>query len=172
MSTIFSKRDISDSLKAEAIKLGLCDQWQAEWGNPTKDDLCEKFIRGLDFCIEHDFPNLRLMKRHFDGVMQNHGIFVDEREICLCNQGTVVANGRTTGQAFYDEFSVGQVYVRHQSAIRIVARGNAVVNVRCYDTPKVEVVCKDSARVTVIRHDQGLLSATGNVKVINRNHKN
>ncbi len=170
--SIFGRKNVSDSLKAEAIKLGLCDQWQAEWGNPTKDDLCEKYIRGLDFCIEHDFPDISLMKRHFNGVMQNHGIFADDNEIRLFNPGTVIANGRTTGQAFYDEFSVGQVYVRHQSVLRIVARGNAVVNVRCYDTPRVEIVCKDSARVTVIRHDRGFLSVSGNVKVINRNHKN
>lgn len=166
---IFIKKSVSDRLKAEAIKLGLCNQWQSEWGNPTKDELCEKYIRGLDFCIKHDFPDLRFMKRHFNGVMQNHGIFVDNNEICLCNQGTVVANGHTTGQAYYDGFSVGQVYVRHQSFIRIIARGNAIVNVRCYDTPKVEVACRDNARVTVIRHDRGHVSASGNVKVINRN---
>lgn len=156
----------SDRLKKEAVALGLCQQWQSEWDHPTDDELCEMYIRGLDFCIMHDFPKPGYMKRHFDGTLQRHGIFVDE-VVSLKNPVTVVANGKCTGTIFVDGFSVSQVYVRHKSYITVRASGNAVVNVRCYDLCNVDIDCRDNAKVSVIRYG-GSLAISGNVKVIDR----
>lgn len=156
----------SQRLKDEAVKLGLCQQWQSEWGNPTDDELCEMYVRGLDFCIRHDFPNPRYMKRHFNGTLQKHGIFVDN-VVSLKNPFTFVANGKCSGIVFIDGFSVSQIYVRHDSYIVVRASGNSVVNIRVYDRAKVNIISSDDARVCVIKHG-GILAVSGNVKVIDR----
>lgn len=157
----------SERLKAEAISLGLCEQWQSEWGSPSKDELCEKYIKGLDFCIKNNFPDLSYMKARFDGVMQKHGIFVDERAQ-LVNPLNVVANGSSECTVSYDGYSVGQIYVRHSSVVKVAVRERAVVNIRCYDNAVVEVACTgDDARVCVILRG-GNVRTSGNVRIIDR----
>ena len=43
--------DLQEDLKRKAIACGLCEQWQREWGKPDEDELINKFIEGIDFCI-------------------------------------------------------------------------------------------------------------------------
>lgn len=167
MMSIFKTKSTSEKLKADAVTLGLCAQWQREWGNPTKDELCKKYITGLDFCIRHDFPRPAYMKANFEGVMQRHGIFVDDA-IRLNNEKLVIANGGTCGEVTYDGYSVGQIYARHTSSLKIFVSGHAIVNVRCYDHSCVTVVCKDAtAKASVIMRG-GNIETVGSVKIIDR----
>ena len=44
-------KELSEKLKSQAINLRLCKEWTNEWGEPDKYVLCEKYIRGIDFCM-------------------------------------------------------------------------------------------------------------------------
>lgn len=60
---LFNK-NISLKMKNEAVSLGLCDKWQEEWtAQTTKEEMIEKFIRGQDFCIKHDWPSVSQIKK-------------------------------------------------------------------------------------------------------------
>lgn len=164
------KKDISKELKNEAVGLGLCTEWTKEWGNPTKDELVDKYVRGIDFCIEHNYPSCEYMKKHFDGIMQKHGVFVDD-EIDLKNIRIVIANGKTSGAIVCDSYSVGTIYARHDSDLTIEASGNAFVTIETYDNCKVSVFQRDKAKVFVYNHG-GNIQTSGKVVVKNRKAPN
>lgn len=164
------KKDISKELKNKAVKLGLCTEWTEEWGNPTKDELVDKYVRGIDFCIKHNYPSCEYMKKNFDGVMQKHGVFVDER-VDLKNPSMVIANGRTYGKIVYDAYSVGTLYVRHDSDLTIEASDNAFVTIETYDNCTVSVIQRGKAKVFVYNHG-GNIQASGKVVVKNRKAPN
>ena len=150
---------ISEELREMAVQNGLCTQWQNSWGQPSADQLCQMYLRGLDFCIEHDFPSVEYMKRNFDGVMQKHGIYVGDN-INLSNPRKIVCNGTTTGAALFDGFAVGLIYVRHKSRISVDVRDRAIVNIICYDESSVDVWNRsDNARVHILLHGGNYNSA-------------
>ncbi len=155
--------DISDELKSKAVTLGLCTEWTEGWGRPDKDELCIKYIKGIDFAIENDYPSLEYMKDNFDGIMQKHGIHVSE-ELHLQNPSMVIANGNCFGSIYFDSYMVGRMYVRHDSNLSVVASGNAKVFISMYDQSKVNVICSENAKVYVYQHG-GYVEYKGNVLV-------
>ena len=143
--------NVSEELKERAISLGLCKQWTSEWNNEDKDSLCEKYVKGIDFCIEHDYPSIEYMKNNFDGVMQNHGIFVNDIGDKK-NLSKAVLNGLSIMNISYDNFSVGTIYVRHNSALNITAKDNSKVFIFTYEDCTLNIKCSDNAIVYVYNH--------------------
>lgn len=155
--------NISEELKSKAISLGLCAEWTKDWGMPDKDELCDKYIRGIDFAIEHDYPSLDYMKANFDGIMQKHGIYVSE-ELHLLNPSMVIANGKCYGAVYFDCYTVGRLYVRHNSDLSIIASGNSKVFISMYDQCRMNVICRENAKVYVYRHG-GYIEYEGEVRI-------
>ena len=62
----FKSNKLSEELKSQAIGLGLCEQWTNSWGNPSEQELINKFLHGIDFCIKHDYPTNEYIKKNFD----------------------------------------------------------------------------------------------------------
>ena len=161
------ERKLSERMKKEAVDLGLCAQWTADWDDgTTKDEMAEKFVQGLDFCIGHDWPSTEVMKRYFGDVMHKHGVYVDER-LSVRNIDTLILNGRCDASVTYVGASVGNVYVRHTSRAKITVRGFAYVHVSVYDGAKVEIDCEKLAKCFVYRYG-GDVKASGNVVVRER----
>lgn len=142
--------NISEELKSQAISCGLCSPWQSEWGEPSKDELVEKYVRGIDFAIEHNFPSLEYMVRNFDDCMNKHGVYVSQ-ELSLKNPRITVANGSCTGDLLFNEFAVGRVYVRHNSDLTIHVSGMAKVFISLYDNCKIKVVQDGMAKVYIYK---------------------
>lgn len=161
---------VSEELKTKAVKFGLCTQWQNDWGVPTKEQLVEKYIKGLDFCIEHDYPSVAYMKRNFDGIMQKMGVFADDtiaEHINTPRRRTIVVNGRSGGKIECKEYAVVAVYIRHSSKIEIVACDHANVMVLVYDSANVSVKNTGVGRVSVIQHG-GRVKTRGEVTIKDR----
>ena len=93
---LMETKEISLALKSEAVSLGLCQEWTSEWDNESKDSLVEKYVKGIDFCIEHSYPTLAFMKENFDGVMQKHGVFAMEEVSVFNKQFIDIFSGRST----------------------------------------------------------------------------
>lgn len=137
---------LSLRMKREAMALGLCDKWTAEWRDgSTKDELLEKYVRGIDFCIKHDFPGNEVIKMDFGDVIHKHGVFVDESVDGIEDEPIVVLNGRCHGRMRYGGFAVGTVYVRHDCDVEIEVRDMAQVFVEVYDNAVARVL-NDSVR--------------------------
>ena len=162
--------DLSNDLKKEAIGLGLCEQWTSEWGNPNKDELVDKYVRGIDFCIEHDYPSVECIKANFGEMMESHGVFADN-ELNLINRSIAILNGECEGLLTYDGHNVGRIYVRHKSDIHIVAKDNSKLFISMYDNCNINIECLNNAKVYIYKYG-GELRFTGNVIVRNKDLHN
>lgn len=159
------RQDLSDRMKAEAVGLGLCRQWTQEWADgTTKDEMVEKFVRGLDFCIKHDWPSPEVMQRDFGDVMHKYGVWANE-PVCVKNTPTVVLNGACQCDAVYDGCASGDIYVRHTSTLnlRIGFLAKAFVTMR--DQSRVSIEAEEGTTVCVYQYGGEIMSLKGNVKV-------
>ena len=168
--SIFKKKSLSARLKEEAISLGLCTQWQREWNEHSSDsELLEKYIRGIDFCIAHDWPSPKFIRKHFDkAFLHQWGLFVDET-VALSRRSTLVFLGSCSGCLAVDGIELKNVYIRHRGNVSIEAKGHARVYVSIYDDVKLSCVCDDGAKIFVYQYG-GSVEASGNVVVRERRH--
>ena len=165
-------KKLSLEMKAQAVNLGLCKMWTDEWEDDTsKEELVGKFIAGLDFCLEHDWPSVADMKRLFGGVMQKQGVFADER-VAIKNAATTILNGSCECSATFDGCASGDIYVRHKSILRVKAHDDARVFVTVLNNASVEVTADGASKVFVYRYDDGkVLSSNGNVVIRDKTHR-
>lgn len=166
----------SEYLRDEAVGLGLCEQWRGEWFDGQGDDeLIDKFKRGIDFCILHDWPSVEYIKGHFDkDVLHGHGVYVDEAlggvtaEHTTAGDGGVVLLGRCTGRLRFGGFDVATVYVRHACDVEIVVGDFARVDVRVYEHGKAAVSGDSVSCVRCYVYDDGSVIGDGEVSVMRR----
>lgn len=159
------ERQLSDKMKAEAIGLGLCQQWTNEWeDNTSKDEMVRKFVRGIDFCIDHNWPDVKTIKRQFGDVIHNHGVWADEN-VSVTNAPMTILNGECVCDATFDGTGAGEVYVRHGSVLRVKATGYARVFVTLRDAGEVYAETEGHAKVFVYRYGGEVKIAAGDVTV-------
>ena len=113
---------LNSELRGHAVSYGLCTQWQGDWqNNKSQQELIGMYIRGIDFCIEHDYPTVEYIKGNFDRSLlhQNH-IFVDEPVIGGDN-GVYVLNGKCSGLNFSLRLNLQLLlsYLRHDSELTL-----------------------------------------------------
>ena len=60
---------LNSELRGHAVSYGLCTQWQGDWqNNKSQQELIGMYIRGIDFCIEHDYPTVVNVQANFLSV--------------------------------------------------------------------------------------------------------
>lgn len=121
-------KELSVTLREMARSQGLCNEWYGEWKDETDvDELLEKYVRGIDFAIEHDYPSLEFARKYFASkpmkeALHRHNIYLDEEvNLVESNSGVWVLLGKCTGRITFDAWAVANVYVRHESNVRIDA---------------------------------------------------
>ena len=107
------------------------------------------YIRGIDFCIEHDYPTVEYIKGNFDRSLlhQNH-IFVDE-PVTGGDNGVYVLNGKCSGKFSFSKFTAATLHLRHDSELALEVEDCAKVFVSVYDRAKLYVRQSDMAKVYV-----------------------
>jgi len=131
---------LNSELRGHAVSYGLCTQWQGDWqNNKSQQELIEMYIRGIDFCIEHDYPTVEYIKGNFDRSLlhQNH-IFVDE-PVTGGNNGVYVLNGKCSGKLSFGKFTAATLHLRHDSEFFVSVYDRAKLHVRQSDVAKVYV---------------------------------
>lgn len=129
--------EVQELLKQQAVNLGLCQQWQDEWGVPDTDALCDKFIRGIDFCIKHDFPKVEQINMLFNrDDLERNGIYTQGQSHSVA-QKNVIAMGDAEVVITVPENKICDIYVRHNAKVRLVVFPNSFVYFSLYDNGKV-----------------------------------
>lgn len=144
--------NLSDTLKQQAVNLGLCKPWTEAWAdNSDQQTLIDKYVKGIDFCIEHQYPTNDFIKANFDRDLLNSNlIFVDEYvDMDMAPSGIYILNGECSGRIRLAPWAAATFYLRHNSNMNIVAEDFAKVFVRLYDESDVEVDSDESAVVKV-----------------------
>ena len=165
---MFEKRNLSDRMKNEAVALGLCAQWTAEWhDNSSKHEMVEKFVKGIDFCIGKNWPSTKDMKKYFGDVIHDHGVYVDEN-VDLQNPKIVILNGECVANINYDWMDSGEIYVRHNSSLYLKVKGFSRVFINLLDGAELHVECEDTAKCFVYQYGGTVVKATGPVNIRDR----
>lgn len=143
--------NLSETLKQQAVDLGLCKPWTEAWGECDQQTLIDKYKKGIDFCLDRDWPSNGFIKANFDRDLLNANlIFVDEYlDFDMMPSGVYIINGECTGTIKFAPWAAATVYVRHTSNVSIVASDFAKVFVRLYDSAEVECESEESAVVKV-----------------------
>lgn len=143
---------LNTELRAEAIRNGLCAQWQADWADDkTPQELIEMYKKGIDFGIAYQYPSNEYIKANFDRDLLNYNlVFIDE-DINLDNapSGVYVLNGECSGTIRLAPWAVATLYLRHDTNVSIEAGDFARVFVRLYNNADATVNVCESAIVKV-----------------------
>lgn len=142
----------SQLLRNLARKAGLCDKWFSEWSDNESDDaLLERYIKGIDFCILHDYPSLPIIRSTFDeDTLRRHNIYLDAKSVTVNSpQPVSVFLGASKANVMASAYSVSDIYVRHNSKLRIHARDHAIVAVTVYDNSEIVVTYEGQAKVFI-----------------------
>lgn len=165
--------ELSRMLKAQAVGLGLCKEWTEGWGMPGQQELIDKFLHGIDFCIQHNWPSVEFIKGNFDkSVLHKNKIFAEECVHLRNESGMVVLNGKCTGMVLAGGLTVCDLYVRHDSDVTVDCNGLSKVFVNVYDRARVRVKQSGGASVYVYLHGDDCVAETdGDVMIREKEYK-
>lgn len=143
--------NLSETLKRQAVNLGLCKQWTEAWGDCDQQKLIDKYKKGIDFCLEHQYPSNEFIKDNFDPTLLHQNLIYVDEHLGLDNapNGIYVLNGECSGTLHFREWAAATVYVRHSSKVSIIAEDFAKVFVRLYDEGEADVCDVGDAVVKV-----------------------
>jgi hypothetical protein len=131
-----------DELKEQGIGIGMCQKFRDEWTNPNVAELCSYFFRGMDFCIEHDWPSLDDARQLFSpGELAEHGIFIADGE--AIGLSDVAALGISDVHVFVLDGGTCDVYARHNSTVHLHLGTNSFCFVTVRDEASVLVENKN-----------------------------
>lgn len=143
--------NLSETLKRQAISLGLCREWTEAWGECGQQELIDKYKKGIDFCIANQYPTNDFIKANFDqALLHDNLIFVDEHiSLMDAPDGVYVINGESSGTLHFGGYAAATVYLRHRSKLNVIAEGEAKVFIRLYDEAEANVCGLENAVVKV-----------------------
>ena len=127
--TLIHKSMIDKKLKKEAIKLGLCDEWQAKW---SETGLIEKYLLGITWAMEREYPSYQLMDKMKEACNRN-GIYNRENLNIKCDRETYIFNGCDVDFEI-DGYNVCRIYAGRGSKVRIHAKDSSIVYIDNYDS--------------------------------------
>jgi hypothetical protein len=143
---------ISKELRSMARENGLCDKWFKEWDDDTTDEeLFDKYKRGIDFSIDHEWITNDFIKSHWSKeLLHRNGIFVDDKDVAVESLNTtVIVNGDSDITLSYALYDFADIYVRHTSKVKVIARQGAKIFVNIYDEAEVTVDKDDTSKVYI-----------------------
>lgn len=111
----------------------------------------ELFKKGMDFCIEHDFPSMDFINENFSPQeLHDNGIWVNESlDNKTLSNGIYIALGDTTGTVRIGRWCAVTIYLRHESKLNIVAEEFSRVFVRLYDSAESVIIDSEDARISI-----------------------
>lgn len=131
----------------EISKLGTCSLYK---GDETAIELLRlmKTAQGMEFCIKHNFPTLKMLKSIDRNMAQSHGVYVNAGRIKLHNPEDMILVGRTSAEIIYDDMAE----IRHKVAVfhgakLLVKASNWAVVFTTNAGGKIEIVSTENAYV-------------------------
>ncbi len=163
---------LSKELARAAKAKGICAPWHAELLTlQDKDAMVEMYLKGIDFCLSNDYPNNDFIRTHFKGVMEKHGVFLDD-EIKIENNPKCVCLGATCGRIATGGFETCEVFAKHDAELNVVAKDNAFVMIDVFDNAVVSIYASDRAKVCVNHYGGKITKTTTDDAVVKIREKN
>ncbi len=161
-----NNKDISNLLLKKAVELNLCQPWQDAWQDEFPA-LMDMYKRGIDFCIENDYPSLDILRKHFKGKTEAYNIFIDADGEVNIHSGTVVVTGDSKLKINVADYGVMSLYVRHASEVNVCSGDHSVISVESYDQSALNV--KNAYRINVYQYNDS--TVTGEKVIIHKRNR-
>jgi len=132
-----------DKFKRQAIKLGLCEEWQDKWG---ETGLIEKYINGITWCMKREFPSLSDMRKHDEALLRN-GVY-NEKEVDIKSSRPMYVFNASVVNFEISGYDVCRIYTGRGSKIAATVKDHAILYIDNYDS-EVNIISDDTAKCTV-----------------------
>ncbi len=166
--------ELNQYILKEARINGICAEWATliDHSN-SKDELMEMYVKGIDFCLEHDFPsNQDLLKLGGPDFIAKYGVYVNQ-DCEFQDKRFLVLLGACKSKACYTGYSIGQVYLKGTSSLSCDVAENAFIIIDCFDETSISVNSSNDSKVLVNLYGNAKImhSSTGNgmVKIVHKN---
>lgn len=146
---------INAALKAKAVELGLCGQWQKMWdGKWDRPTMIAKYKEGIDFCLKNNFPANDFITSNFTKKsLRKGGVFINDKYSVL-NERVTVVRGNSEIIARYNGMAVSELYVADNSTVHIFAKNNSHVIVHLLGNAEITASQNDQSTIMVIKHSE------------------
>jgi hypothetical protein len=166
---------LSKELAKKAKQFNICQEWHDELKTlEDKRAMVRMYLKGIDFCLANDYPSNDYIRRNFGDIMNEFGVFLDDN-IDLVDMEKCVALGATKGHIEIDNFSVSEIFIKHEAALNIIAKDNAFVMIDIFDNGVVAIHAQDNAKVCVNKYGASTIHSnkvgSAMVKVIEKYKK-
>lgn len=134
--------ELNDKLRFNARNLGLCDQWFGEWSGKeySQQELIDRYVKGLDFCIKHGYPTNKFIKDNFDiELLRENNIIVDDT-YSLLNPRVGVILGESNTKVRCNGYTVSKLYVKDASKVDVYIKEHAHIIIHIYDDAEVNIL--------------------------------
>ena len=134
-------------LKEDGIAHGMCQKMQDEWVEPNLAQLCRMLFRGMDFCIEQDWPSVEQMKSVAPAEeAARYGVYYEDG--VASGQVNICALGDAAVHVYVPAFGTCDIYARHNSKVYVHLAEHAFCYVSVLDNANVFV--EEKARASRI----------------------
>lgn len=156
-------KELSIKLREDARRIGLCDQWYGEWQDDTaKQELINKYKRGLDFCIKHRWPSISFIKQHFEqDFLRHNGILVDDtrsypvrdenRRLIYIKEYVMLGKSNATIRYSFRPHMCN-IWACDSSKVKVDVKYGAYMLIHLFDKAIADITTDLVSKVTVIRH--------------------
>jgi hypothetical protein len=149
----------------KAKEKGLCKDYLSQFKSDNSlKNLCEKYFIGSDWAIEKDFPSLEILRKVKEQTKQ-YGLFTDHTDN-IENVKKVAIFGNSKLDLYANDFSVNEIYIRHDSDVKINGNQYAYMIIIVLDNSKVSIQCLDQSKAVVYVYGNNTkINYVGNVKI-------
>jgi hypothetical protein len=158
---------LNKELKEQAVKLGLCEDWQKLWSKDwSHQKMVEQMYKGLDFCLLHHYPSNDFIIKHFDiDFLRESNVFVNDK-YSVVNPKESLVLGTSDVTFRYNCHSYGNIHVRDNSSAKVIARNASFVIVHIYENASVTAEQCNNAKIVLVKHSNNAhIVAPSNIKV-------
>lgn len=160
------------ALQLRKAKIEICNEfYQNMMSFSNYAQLATMYFRGSDWSMENDFPNINILRKHKGGLLPC-GMLTDVSGT-YSNQRYLGVFGDSDVNLNYDQYSVAQIIIRHNTKAKIVVKDESKIQINLLDKADVHIDCEDEAQVNVYQYsnDATVTFYGGKVKVIKSEFK-
>lgn len=147
--------ELNKTLLAGAVSLGLCQKWQNDWeGNKSSGELIEMYKRGIDFCVDREWPSCDWILANFERAeLRAKGVFIKETgdEIVL-DSGVSVIRG-FEGDVIVPKNTVTTLHCQSNKLLVVRVHKGARLFMHIHRTPCVVIADEPMSFAKVYRYD-------------------
>jgi len=165
--------NLSQYILEKTLKADICQPWAEMIANTDSvDAMLAMYVKGIDFCLEKNFPENNDLINLGGDKLEQYGIYVN-RVIDYPAGDFLVFLGRCEGSVIANGYAANQIFVKHESVITVKVSENAFVVIDCFESSRLELSAFDNSKVMVnVYGDAKVSHITYDNAVIKVVHKN